>query len=82
MDPELVGAEVGGVEIRLGGIKDHAVDAAVGLVLVVLDVGGEGAGGGVDGEDGAVAGVVVEGVAVDRVGGFPGGEEEDGAGVC
>lgn len=82
MDPELVGLEVGGVEVRLGRVEDHAVDAAVGLVLVVLDVVGEGAGVGVGGEDGAVAGVLVKGVAVDCVGGLAGGEEEDCAGVC
>lgn len=82
VDPELVGLEVGGVEVRLGRVEDHAVDAAVGLVLVVLDVGGEGARGWVGGEDGAVAGVLVKGVAVDCVGGLAGGEEEDGAGVC
>lgn len=56
------------------------MDAAVGLVGVVLERFLEGSGGG-GGEDGAVAGVVVEGVAVDAVGGVFGGEEEDGAGV-
>jgi hypothetical protein len=58
------------------------VDATVWLVLVVLDVGSEGAGGRVGGEDGAVAGVFVKGVAVDCEGGLARGEEEDGAGVC
>lgn len=82
VDPELVGFEVGGVEVRLGRVEDHAVDAAVGLVLVVLNVCCQGAGGWVGGEDGAVAGVLVEGVAVDCVGGLAGGEEEDCAGVC
>lgn len=82
MDPELVGREIGRVEVRLGRIKDHAVDARVGLVLEVLDVARQGAGRGVGGKDGAVAGVAVEGVAVDCVGGLLGGEEEDGAGVC
>jgi hypothetical protein len=82
VDPELVGAEVGGVQVGLGGVEDHAVDARVGLVFVVLDVLFEGARVGIGGEDGAVAGVVVEGVAVDGVWGFLGGEEEDGAGVC
>lgn len=56
------------------------MDATAGLVGVVLERFLEGSGGG-GGEDGAVAGVVVEGVAVDAVGGLFGGEEEDGAGV-
>ena len=54
------------------------MDAGVGLVGVVLDVGVEGARGG-DGEDVAVAGMFVEGVGVDGVGGLFGWEEEDGA---
>jgi hypothetical protein len=58
------------------------VDARVGLVLVVLDVVHQGGGRGVGGENGAVAGVFVKGVAVDCVGGLFGGEEEYGAGVC
>jgi len=78
--PELVGGQVGRVEVALCRVEDHAVDARVGLVGVVLEVGVEGAGGG-DGEDVAVAGVLVEGVAVDGVGGLFGGKEEDGAGV-
>lgn len=80
VDPELVRLEVGGVEIFLRGVKDHAVDAGIRLVLVVLHIVFKLAGGR-DSEDGAVACVVVEGVAVDGVGGFLGGEEEDGAGV-
>ena len=56
------------------------MDAGVGLVRVVLEVGVEGAGLR-DGEDVAVAGVFVEGVAVDGVGGLFCGEEEDRAGV-
>lgn len=58
------------------------MNARVGLVLVVLDVVHQGAGRSVGGEDGAVAGVFVKGIAVDCVGGLLGGEEEDGAGVC
>lgn len=54
--------------------------AGVWVVGVVLDVGGDGAGGG-GGEDVAVARVGVEGVAVDVVGWFLGGEDEDCAGV-
>ena len=78
MHPELVGAQVGRVEVRFCRVEDHAVDPGVGLVLVVLCVGFEGAGGG-DGEDGAVAGVVVEGVAVHGVRCLSGGKQEDGA---
>lgn len=36
--PQLVGCEIGGVEIGLGWVKDHAVDARVGLVGVILRV--------------------------------------------
>lgn len=43
VDPELVGCEIGRVEVRLGRVEDHAVDAGVGLVLVVLDVVRQGA---------------------------------------
>ncbi|KAH6610590.1 hypothetical protein Trco_000610 [Trichoderma cornu-damae] len=57
VDPDLVGGEVGRVEARLGRVEDHAVDARVGLVLVVLHVGPQLAGRGIRGEDGAVAGV-------------------------
>jgi len=56
------------------------VDARVGLVLVVLDVGLELARLG-DGEDVAEAGVLVEGVGIDGVGRLLGREQEDGAGV-
>jgi hypothetical protein len=78
--PELVGGQVGRVEVGLGGVEDHAVDAGVGLVGVVLDVASEGASGG-DGEDVAEAGMLVEGVGIDGVGGLFGCEEEDGARV-
>jgi len=80
MRPDLVGAEIGGVQVRLAGVEDHAVNTGLGGVRVVLDVGGEGAGG-CDGEDVTVPGVVVEGVSVDGIGGLFGGEDEDGAGV-
>lgn len=78
--PQLVGLEVGRVQPRLGRIEDHAVDARVGLVLVVLDVLGQGAARR-GGENGTVAGVLVEGVAVDGIRWLLGGQEEDGAGV-
>lgn len=57
--------------MRLVRVEDGAVDARVGLVGVVLGVCGEGPGGR-DGEDVAVACVVVEGVRVDVVGGLLG----------
>lgn len=82
MDPKLIGTEIGRVQVLLLWIKDHAVDARVGLVGVVLDILLEGLGGRVRREDGAVAGVVVERVAVDSVRGFVCGEEEDGSCVC
>lgn len=81
MRPDLVGPHVCGVEVRLAGIEDHAVDCGGGGVGVVLDIGGERAGGG-DGEDVPGVGVLVEGVAVDGVGGLRGCEDEDGASAC
>lgn len=80
MNPELVGPQVGRVEVRLCRVEDHAVDARVGLVLVVLHIVGE-LSVVVNGEDAAVAGVVVKGIRVDTVGGLFGSEEEYGAGV-
>ncbi|CEI40753.1 unnamed protein product [Fusarium venenatum] len=65
MGPELVGAKVGRVKILLLGVKDHAMDASVRLVGVVLNVLLESLCGVVGGEDSAVAGVVVEWIAVD-----------------
>lgn len=38
MDPDLVRLQVGRVEIRLCRIKHHAVDAGVGLVLIILHI--------------------------------------------
>lgn len=82
MYPEFVGCEVGRVQVRLCGVKHHAVNAGVGLVLVVLNIGSQCAGSWVGGEDGAVACVLVEGVAVDAIRRLLGGEEEDGASIC
>lgn len=79
--PDLVRAQVSRVEERLGRIEDHAVYAGAGLVLVVLHIVRQRAGG-VDGEDAPVASVVVKGVGVDGVGRPLGGQQEDGAGVC
>jgi hypothetical protein len=58
------------------------VDARVGLVRVVLDIVLQSFCGRVGGEYSAVAGVVVEGVAVDGVWGLGRCEEEDGARIC
>lgn len=80
VSPQLVGSQVGRVEVGLGWVKDHAVDAGVFLVGVVLDIVLEGTRVG-DIEDVTVAGVLVEGIAVDVVRGLLGGQEEDGAGV-
>lgn len=57
------------------------MDAGVCLVLVVLDVFVDCAVG-VNGEDVAVEGMVVEGVSVDAVWWFLGGEEKDCSSVC
>ena len=78
--PQLVGGQIGRVQVGLGGVKHHAVDARVLLVFVVLNVLLERAGGG-DREDVAIAGELVEGVGVDGVGRLLGGEQEDGARV-
>ena len=82
MSPKFVGAKVGGVEIFFLRVKDHAVDASVRLVRVVLDVLFESLCGVVCGKDGTVTGVVVEWVAVDTVRRLVGSEEEDGTGIC
>lgn len=81
MRPQLVGREIGGVEVGLGWVKDHAVDARVWLVGVVLRVLCERTTL-ADGEDIAVASMVVEGVGVDVVRWLARGKEEDGTGVC
>lgn len=81
MRPQLVGGQVGRVEIRLGRVKDHAVDARVGLVGVILGVLCQ-CPRLADGKDVAIASVVVKGVGVDMVGRLARGEEEDGAGIC
>jgi hypothetical protein len=64
----------------LGRVEYHAVNCGLVAVLVVLDVLDEMARV-VDGEEIAVAGVVVEGVAVYGVRGLLGREEEDCAGL-
>lgn len=83
MDPNLIGLQVRRVQKPLFfRVKHHTMDTRVRLVCVILHIFRESARIRVGSEDGAVAGVVVKGVAVDGVGGFVGGEEEDGAGVC
>lgn len=77
--PQLVGPHVGGVEVRFSGIEDHAVDGRGGRVVVVLDVFFQDAGA-VDAEDVAMAGLVVERVAVDMVRRSLSGEQEYGTG--
>ena len=78
--PQFVGPHVGGVEVRLGWVEDHAMYGRCGRVVVVLDVFFQRAGA-VDAEDVAMPGVVVEGVAVDVEGRLLSGEEEYGAGL-
>ena len=78
--PQLVGGQVGRVQVRLCWVKDHAMDARAWVVLVILDVLGKAATG-VHTEDVAVAGVLVEGVAVHGVWRLLGRQQEDGAGV-
>lgn len=81
MRPQLVGREIGGVEVGLGRVEDHAVDACVGLVRVILRVLCK-CSRLADGKDVAVASMVVERVGVDVVRWLARGEQEDGAGVC
>jgi hypothetical protein len=81
MGPELVGAKVGRVKILLLWVKDHAVNASVRLVGVILNILLERLCGTVCGEDGAVAGVIVEWITVHGVRRLVRSQEEDGAGV-
>lgn len=81
MRPDPIVLHIRRVEEGLGGIEDHAMDAGVGGVGVVLHIGVQGAVFWSYGEDIAVAGVVVEGVSVDVVRGLLGGEVEDGSSV-
>ncbi|CEF84487.1 unnamed protein product [Fusarium graminearum] len=81
MGPDLIGAKVGRVKILLLGVKDHAMDASVRLVGVILNILLKSLCGIVGGEDGAVAGVIIKWVAVNGVRRLVGSQEEDGAGV-
>lgn len=76
--PDTVCPHVCAVQVCLGRVEDHAVDGRLLAVLVVLDVLLHGARL-VDGEDVAIAGVVIEGVAVHGIGSLLRGEVEDGA---
>ena len=78
--PDLVGAQIRGVEVGLRRIEYHAVHAGLGAILVVLNVRLHAAVF-VYGEDVSVAGVVVERVPVDIVWWLLGREDEDGSGV-
>lgn len=78
--PQLVGRQIGAVEVGLGRVKDHAVNARVGQVRIILRVLVQRPRL-IDGKHIAVAGVLVKRVGIHGVGGLFGGEEEDGAGV-
>jgi hypothetical protein len=81
--PNSVRPHVCRVEVGLGKIEDHAVDGGLRAVFVVLNIGFQGAIG-VSVEDVAEASVLVKGVAIDAVGWFAGGQDEDSAcaGIC
>ena len=76
--PDAVRPHVGAVEICLGWVEYHSMDCRLVAVFVVLDVFLQRAVA-VDAEDVAIAGVVVERVAVDIVRGLAGRKEENGA---
>ena len=78
--PDFVGREIGGVKVSLRGVKDHAVDARLGVIFVVLHILIKLAVLG-DREDVTVTSVIVEWIAVDVVGGLVGSQNEDGAGI-
>ena len=70
--PDLVGLQVCGVEIGLGGVEDHAVDTGVFVIGVVLDIGLKGTVR-LNGEDISISCVFVEWVAIYIVRGLVGG---------
>jgi hypothetical protein len=76
--PDFVGPHVGRVEVLFILVEDHAVDGGVVLVRVVLDIFFQTALV-VDRENVAIAGEIVERVAVDIVRRLVGGEHEDRA---
>ena len=80
MRPDLVGRQIGRVQVGLCRVEHHAVNTGLGVIFVVLYIAIQSSVG-LDGKHVTIAGVVVEGVAVDIVGGLVGGEDEDGTGV-
>jgi len=78
--PDAVPAQVRRVQVRLGGIEHHAVDARLRAVLVVLDVLHQRALR-VDREHVPEPGVVVEGIAIHVERRLLRGQHEDGARV-
>ena len=78
--PDLVGGQIGRVQVGLGGVEHHAVNTSVLLVLVVLHIDVQGSIG-LHREDVAVSRILVERVTVDVVGRLVGGQDEDSAGV-
>jgi hypothetical protein len=78
--PDFVSPHIGRVEVLLALVEDHAVDGGVVLIGVVLDVFFQTTLV-VDGEDIAIAGKVVERVAIDVVRRLIGCEHEDGTGL-
>jgi hypothetical protein len=81
--PYPVSPHVCAIQVGFCGIKDHAVDCSLVAVLVILNVLFH-ATRGVDGEDVAVAGMIVERVAIHGIRRRLCRKEEDGArlGVC
>lgn len=75
MRPDLVGGQIGRVEVGLCRVENHAVDTGLGVIFVVLHIAVQSPIG-LDGKHVTVASVVVERVAVDIVGRLTGGEDE------
>lgn len=78
--PNLVGREIGGVQVGLCGIEHHAMDTSVGDVFIVLDIFIQ-TSIGLHRKHVAVTGVVVERVAVNIVGRLVGGKHENSTSV-
>lgn len=80
MCPNFVGLKVGRVEISLGRIKDHSVNASVRFILVVLNILIELTLLG-DREDIAISSVFVERISVDVERRLMSSQDENGASV-
>lgn len=78
--PNLVSREIGGVQVGLCGIENHAVDTSVGDIFVVLDILIQSSIG-LHRKHVAITGVVVERVAVNIVGRLMGGKHENSTSV-